>query len=51
MLAKIVSLQEMDDHWTLCDLAECHEAMDIQQEAEEYEMNQAEIKAKRNKRR
>lgn len=36
-MAQIVTLQEMDEHWTLIDLADCHEALDIQQEAEDYE--------------
>jgi len=40
VLAKIVTIQELDEHWTLTDLADCHEAMDIQQEAEDFAYNQ-----------
>ena len=36
ILAKIVTLKEMDTYWKLHDLAEAHEALDLQQEAEEY---------------
>ncbi|MCK5316397.1 MAG: hypothetical protein KAJ55_00705, partial [Anaerolineales bacterium] len=36
ILAKITTLQEIENHWSLCDILDVHEALDIQQEAEEY---------------
>ncbi len=31
---KVATLQEMDIHWSINDLADCHDAMDIRTEAE-----------------
>jgi hypothetical protein len=33
-MAKIATLQEIETHWSIDDLADAHEALDIQQEAE-----------------
>lgn len=46
VLAKVVTLQEIDGHWNLLDVAEAHEALDIQREAEEYAYQQAEAKSR-----
>jgi len=32
----IVTLQEMDEHWTINDLADANEALDIKYEIQEY---------------
>ena len=32
--ARIATLQEIDTHWSIDDLADAHEALDIQAEAE-----------------
>jgi hypothetical protein len=45
-LAKIATLAEIENQWTLCDLADAHEALDIQAEADEAAMKEAEAKAK-----
>jgi hypothetical protein len=34
-LAKITTLQEIDEHWDINDLADAHEALDIKAEIEE----------------
>jgi hypothetical protein len=36
ILAGMVTLQELDTHWTLCDLMDAHEALDIQSEANAF---------------
>ena len=36
ILAKIVTKKEMDEYWTINDLYDAHEALDIEQEAENY---------------
>ncbi len=36
ILAGIVTLQELDKHWDINDLADAHEALDIKSEIEEY---------------
>ncbi len=41
----IVTLQELDTHWTLCDIMDAHEAMDIQEEAEAYYSKQQAAKS------
>jgi len=41
-LAGIVTLEEMDRHWTINDLADAHEALDIKEEVEQYYMKKAE---------
>jgi len=45
-LAKITTLEEIENHWSICDLADAHEALDIQQEADEFYRKQAERKNK-----
>jgi len=29
----ITTLKELDEHWTLCDLLDCHEALEIKNKA------------------
>jgi hypothetical protein len=36
VLARIATLTEIETRWSLADLADAHEALDIQQEAEAY---------------
>ncbi|WP_170302195.1 DUF6889 family protein [Desulfosarcina widdelii] len=36
MAARITTLEEIETHWSLCDLADAHEALDIQSEAERW---------------
>lgn len=36
ILAKIVTLQELDTHWTMCDLADANEALDVQSEVDKF---------------
>jgi len=36
ILAKITTLQEIEQHWSIDDLFDAHEALDIQQEAENH---------------
>jgi len=38
-LSKIVTLEELDTYWTLNDVADAHEALDIQSENEAYNYN------------
>jgi len=45
-LAHITTLEEIETHWSICDLADAHEALDIQQEADEFYRKQAERNAK-----
>jgi len=45
-LAHITTLEEIETHWSICDLADAHEALDIQQEAGEFYRKQAEKKNK-----
>lgn len=47
MIAKIATLAEIENHWTLCDLADAHEALDIQCEAEKYAYDKAAKDAKK----
>ncbi len=44
MLAKIATLEEIDRAWSLVDLMDAHEALDIQQEADEYMQRESESK-------
>lgn len=41
ILAKITTLQEVENHWSIDDLTDAHELLDIKGEAEEwyYEQN------------
>ena len=41
VLCKVASLHEVKNNWTLYDLLDCHEALDIQVEAEDYEYEKA----------
>lgn len=41
MLAKIATLEEIERHWSLVDIADAHEALDIKEEAEAYYVKQA----------
>lgn len=36
MLAKLGTLKEVECQWTICDLYDAHEALDIKHEIEEY---------------
>jgi hypothetical protein len=36
VLARIATLTEIETRWTLTDLADAHEALDIQQEAQAH---------------
>lgn len=36
MLAKIATLEEIERSWTINDLMDAHEALDVQAEAEHY---------------
>lgn len=36
VLAKIATLQEIENHWSLLDLVIAHEVLDIQDDAEQY---------------
>lgn len=38
MLAKITTLREIEEHWSLYDLLCAHEALDIQDDAEAHAM-------------
>ena len=33
---QIVTLEEVERYWTICDLADAHEALDIKNEAEAF---------------
>ena len=35
-MQKITTLQELEEHWSIDDLADAHEILDIKQEAEEF---------------
>jgi hypothetical protein len=37
-------LQEIDEHWTICDLADAHEVLDIKEEYEAYMMRKSQSK-------
>jgi len=41
-----VTLEEMNRYWTICDLADCHEALEIQAEIDNYYQKAYEEKAK-----
>ena len=41
VVAKIASLEEIETHYTLMDLADANEALDIKAEMEEYEAEKA----------
>ena len=49
MLAKIVTLEEIERSWSINDLMDAHEALDIQQEAEEYAQREVERKSQKGK--
>jgi len=36
VVARIATLEEIDTHWSINDLADAHEALDIQQEAQQW---------------
>lgn len=50
--AGLVTLQEMETHWSINDLADAHEYLDLTQEREAYDMNrhQRELEQKGRKR-
>jgi len=41
VLAKITTLEEIERHWSLDDLCDAHEALDIRDEAEAYALKNA----------
>ncbi len=47
MLAKVATLEEIERSWSLNDLMDAHEALDIQQEAEEYAQKEVDKKVER----
>ena len=40
ILAQVTTLHEMQSHWTLTELYDCHEALDIKTEADQYYLEQ-----------
>lgn len=46
MLAGLGSLQEIETHWSIDDLADANEALDLKEEAEAYANKVAAAKAK-----
>jgi len=46
ILRGVVTLEEMNRYWTICDLADCHEALEIQAEIDNYYQKAYEEKAK-----
>jgi hypothetical protein len=45
-LRQVATLQEIETHWTLYDLLDCHEALDVTDELEKAKHNQAMAKTK-----
>ena len=45
ILAGKASLEEIETKWTLCDLADANEALDVKEEAEAFEARKAEEEA------
>jgi len=46
VLAKIATLEEIERAWSIGDLSDAHEALDIQQESEEYAQREAQNRNK-----
>ena len=46
IIAGKASLEEIERYWSIGDLADCNEILDIQQEIEEFEMCKAKQKGK-----
>ena len=38
IIAKIATLKEIEEHWSLVDLINAHEVLDVQDDAERYAM-------------
>jgi len=47
VLAKVATLEEIERSWSINDLMDAHEALDIQQEAEEYAQRESERKSQK----
>jgi len=45
-LAKVASLSEIEKHWSINDLADANEALDIKDEVEAHMMKEAKEKAR-----
>lgn len=43
-MASMATLTEIREKWSLCDLADAHEALDIQAEAQEFQMRKTHSK-------
>jgi len=50
VLAKIATLKEIRSDWNLADLAKAHQLLDLQEEAEEFDVKKQQAETKRGKR-
>ena len=46
-MAKIVTLEEIERHWSIDDLADAHDAMDVESELQEFYQNKNESEQKK----